>query len=93
MASAKIRVEAGNTSMRVPSATFLPLRMAAIGQVVQAAVGAAADDDLLDRRCPATLPMGLTLSTMCGQAIWGCQGGHVDLHHLDVVRVGVRWNA
>ena len=57
--------------MRVPLATFLPRRTAAADlQVVQPAVGARADDDLVDLDT-LHLADGHTLSTVCGLATCG----------------------
>ena len=44
-------------------------------QVVQPAVGAGADDDLVDLRARRPASTGLTLSTVCGQAICGSSVG------------------
>ena len=66
-----MRPEAGKTSMRVPPRDLLARADAGRGRdVVEPAVGARADDDLLDRG-PDTASIGFTLSTVCGQAICG----------------------
>ena len=73
--------------MRVPG-DFLPLRILA-----------AMPDRLNARWCrnrlrsvdpfPRTCLIGLTLSTVCGQAICGLQLGHIDFNHLVIRRVGI----
>ncbi len=66
-----MRHEAGKTSIRVLSATRLPFRM-------RAATSRSSRRPLVHEPMtiwwtflPATSPIGFTLSTVCGQAIWG----------------------
>jgi hypothetical protein len=62
--------------MRTPSAT-LAAKDRARREIVRAPVRARADDDLVDRASLRPRRSGLTLSTVCGHAIW--IGLRVDL--------------
>ena len=66
-----MRDEAGKISMRVPCATFLPFR-------ILAAIARSSSRPLVQEPMtiwltflPGTCSIGLTLSTVCGQAICG----------------------